>query len=85
MTSQICSYSIAFYAPAASQVSVLSIYVQVENHFFEMKGDVGMSGHEKKGNKKMHTPRQKVIHNSATTPPFGGRPFQGPSPTSLLC
>ena len=29
-------------------------------HFYEMKGDVGMSRHEKKGNKKMHTLRQKV-------------------------
>ena len=28
-----------------------------------MKGDVGMSHHEKEGNKKMPTLRQKVIHN----------------------
>ena len=31
-----------------------------KNHFYEMKGDVGMSSHEKEGNKKMPTPRQKV-------------------------
>ena len=40
-----------------------------KNHFYEMKGDVGMSHHEsqKKGNKKMHTPRHKVIHNPIPT------------------
>ena len=42
-----------------------------KNHFYEMKGDVGMSLHEKKGNKKMPTPRHKVTHN--------------PIPTSLFC
>ena len=41
-----------------------------KNHFCKMKGDVGMSHHEKGGNKKMPAPRQKVIHN--------------PIPTSLL-
>ena len=30
-----------------------------------MKGDVVMSRHEKEGNKKLPTPRQKVIHNPA--------------------
>ena len=44
---------------------------QVENHFYEMKGDVGMSLHEKGRNKKMSTPRHKVTHN--------------PIPTSLFC
>ena len=42
-----------------------------KNHFYEMKGDVGMSSHEKKGNKKMPSPRHKLIHN--------------PIPTSLFC
>ena len=32
-----------------------------KNHFSEMKGDVGMSLHEKERNKKMPTQRQKVI------------------------
>ena len=41
------------------------------NHFYEMKGDVGMSLHEKGRNKKMPTPRHKVTHN--------------PIPTSLIC
>ena len=36
-----------------------------------MKGDVGMSLHEKGRNKKMPTPRHKVNHN--------------PIPTSLFC
>ena len=36
-----------------------------------MKGDVGMSLHEKGRNKKMPTPRHKVTHN--------------PIPTSLFC
>ena len=42
-----------------------------KNLFYEMKGDVGMSLHEKERNKKMPTPRQKVTHN--------------PIPTSLFC
>ena len=41
------------------------------NHFYEMKGDVGMSVHEKERNKKMPTPRHNVTHN--------------PIPTSLFC
>ena len=42
-----------------------------KNHFYEMKGDVGMSLHEKERNKKMPTLRHKVTHN--------------PIPTSLFC
>ena len=42
-----------------------------KNHFYEMKGDVGMSLHEKERNKKMPTPRHRVTHN--------------PIPTSLFC
>ena len=39
-----------------------------KNHFYEMKEDVGMSHHvKKKVNKKMHTPRHKVIHNHIPT------------------
>ena len=41
------------------------------NHFYEMKGDVGMSLYEKGRNKMMLTPRHKVTHN--------------PIPTSLFC
>ena len=47
------------------------IYNKWKNHFYEMKGDVGMSLHEKERNKKMPTPRHKVTHN--------------PIPTSLFC
>ena len=36
-----------------------------KNHFYEMKGDVGMSLHEKERNKKMPTPRHKVTHARA--------------------
>ena len=43
------------------------IYIQVENHFYEMKGDVGMSLHEKERNKKMPTPKHKVTHNPIPT------------------
>ena len=41
-------------------------------YFNETKGDVGMSRsrHEKKENKKMHTPRHKVIHNPIPTSLF---------------
>ena len=42
-----------------------------KNHFYEMKGDVRMSLHEKERNKKMPTPRHKITHN--------------PIPTSLFC
>ena len=39
-------------------------------HFYEMKGDVGMSLHKKKSNKKMPTPRHKVTHNPIPTSLF---------------
>ena len=42
-----------------------------KNQFYELKGGVGMSLHEKERNKKMPTPRHKVTHN--------------PIPTSLFC
>ena len=35
----------------------------MENHFSEMKREVGMSPHEKAGDKRMSTPKQKLIHN----------------------
>ena len=50
--------------------STVLIYMW-KNHFYEMKGDVGMSVHEKEKNKKMPTPRHKVTHN--------------PIPTCLFC
>ena len=54
------------------QVNYMSyVSIKWENHFYEMKGDVGMSLHEKERNKKMPTPRHKVTHN--------------PIPTSLFC
>ena len=53
--------------PVAVTVAVLPIVYKWKNHFCEMKGDVGMSHHEKEGNKKMPTPRQKVIHNPVLT------------------
>ena len=34
-----------------------------ENLFYGMKGDVGMSLHEKERNKKIPTPSHKVTHN----------------------
>ena len=45
-----------------------------KNHFYEMKGDVGMSLHEKGRNKKMPTPRHKVTHNPIPTSLFLPRP-----------
>ena len=44
-----------------------SMWNKWKNHFSEMKGDVGMSLHEKKGNKKMPIPRQEVIDNPIPT------------------
>ena len=41
-----------------------------KNHFYEMKGDVGMSLHEKERNKKMPTPRHNVTHNPIPTSLF---------------
>ena len=35
-----------------------------------MKGDVGMSHHEKEGNKKMPIPRQEIIDNPIPTSLF---------------
>ena len=50
---------------------MMNNYDKWKNHFYEMKGDIGMSLHEKERNKKMPTPRHKVTHN--------------PIPTSLFC
>ena len=52
-------------------ISVVQYLYKWKNHFYEMKGDVGMSLHEKGRNKKMPTPRHKVTHN--------------PIPTFLFC
>ena len=41
-----------------------------KNHFYEIKGDVGMSLHEKERNKKMPIPRHKVTHNPIPTSVF---------------
>ena len=41
-----------------------------KNHFSEMKGDVGMSHHEKEGNKKMPILRQEIIDNPIPTSLF---------------
>ena len=45
-----------------------------KHHFYEMKGDVGMSLHDKERNKKMPTPRHKVTHNPIPTSLFLPRP-----------
>ena len=44
-----------------------------KNHYYEMKGDVGLSLHEKERN-KMPTPRHKVTHNTIPTSLFLPRP-----------
>ena len=44
--------------------------IKWKNHFDEMKGDVGMSIHEKERNKKMPTPTHKATHNSIPTSLF---------------
>ena len=38
-------------------------YIQVEKSFYEIKGDVGMSLHEKGRNKKMPTPIATQSHS----------------------
>ena len=47
-----------------------NVWNKWKNHFYEMKGDVGMSLHEQGRNKKMPTPRHKVIHNHIPTSLF---------------
>ena len=42
---------------------IVCIVYRWKNHFFEMKGDVGMS-RQKEGNKKMPTQRQIASHSS---------------------
>ena len=59
------------YTTASLAAGATLLLYKWKNHFYEMKGDVGMSLHEKERNKKMPTPRQKVTHN--------------PIPTSLFC
>ena len=55
----------------------------------EMKGDVGMSLHEKGRNKKMPTPRHKVTHNPIPTSLFLPRPqhniFRRQLDVKILC
>ena len=48
----------------------LPVLYKWKNHFSEMKGDVGMSHHEKEGNKKMPIPRQEIIDNPIPTSLF---------------
>ena len=45
-----------------------------KNHFHEIKGDVGMSLHEKERNKKMPTLRHKVTNNPIPTSLFLSSP-----------
>ena len=47
-----------------------SMWNKWKNHFSEMKEDVGMSHHEKEGNKKMPIPRQEIIDNPIPTSLF---------------
>ena len=54
-------------APTSSQPTCVYKW---KNHFYEMKGDVGMSLHEKGRNKKMPTPRHEVTHNPIPTSLF---------------
>ena len=53
-------YSQQVIKPGASSIqpALCLIYYKCKNHFFEMKGDVGMS---ENGNKKTPTQRQNVI------------------------
>ena len=57
-------------APAQRAVKVQCppMYIHKwKNHFYEMKGDVGMSLREKERNKMMPIPRHKVTHNPIST------------------
>ena len=42
-------------------------YYKWKNHFVEMKGDVGMSVHEKRGKQVNATPTHKTIYNPIPT------------------
>ena len=43
------------------------MYNKWKNHFVEMKGDVGMSVHEKGGKQVNATPTHKTIYNPIPT------------------
>ena len=66
-----------------------NVWNKWKNHFYEMKGDVGMSLHEKGRNKKMPTPRHKVTHNPIPTSLFLPRPqhniFRRQLDVKMLC
>ena len=49
------------YCPLYGRCPLFGVSTKRGSTVYEMKGDVGMSRHEKEGNKKMHTPRKKVI------------------------
>ena len=55
---------------AIVHVGLQLVFYKWKNHFSEMKGDVGMSHHEKEGNKKMPIPRQEIIDNPIPTSLF---------------
>ena len=66
-----------------------NVWNKWKNHFYEMKGDVGMSLHEKGRNKKMPSPRHKVTHNPIPTSLFLPRPqhniFRRQLDVKMLC
>ena len=67
------SPSVCVACPLASFGGSISpcIYIyKWKNHFSEMKGDVGMSHHEKEENKKMPIPRKEIIDNPIPTSLF---------------
>ena len=49
----------------------LEYYYKWKNHFSEMKGDVGISPHEKEGEQEDTYTKHKLIHNPITTSVFG--------------
>ena len=57
--------------PSCFNGRFFSLYIyKWKNYFSEMKGDLGMSHHEKEGNKKMPRPRQETIDNPIPTSLF---------------
>ena len=54
------------HAPQLFLASV-HVYYKWKNHFVEMKGDVGMSVHEKGGKQVNATPTHKIIYNPTPT------------------
>ena len=59
--------SITYQVYSTTELRLMAYFYKWKNHFVEMKGDVGMSVHEKEGKQVNATPTHKTIYNPIPT------------------